>query len=178
MKKRRIPGSKEDEGSEDLWHSVTRSVTPYSLHKNGSPKTAAASVKKSSEKVPPPQKVLRRAPSFPPAAGKILPRGFDRSTEMKLRRGQLPLEGRLDLHGLTQGEAFDRLFRFIKSAVAGRKRTVLIITGRGGLQSGGVLKRMLPLWLEDTELGKHVIALTQAAQKDGGAGAFYLRLRK
>ena len=176
MKKRRIPGSEEEE-SKALWRSVIRSIEPYSLHKNKVSKTIISPVKKISKKVSS-QKVLKKLPSLRSAAGKPLPVGFDRPTETKLRRGQLPLEGKLDLHGMTQEEAFDRLFRFIKSAVAERKRTVLIITGKGSLQSGGVLRRMLPFWLEDHELEKHVIALTQAAPKDGGAGAFYLRLKK
>jgi len=176
VKKRQIPESEEKE-SKDLWHNVTCGIIPYSLHKKEIPKTAVSPVKKNSKKAPS-QKILRKMPSSHSTAGKPLPMGFDRSTETKLRRGQLPLEGKLDLHGMTQEEAFDRLFRFIKSAVARRKRTVLIITGKGSLQSGGVLRRMLPLWLEDPELEKHIIALTQAAQKDGGAGAFYLRLRK
>jgi DNA-nicking Smr family endonuclease len=106
------------------------------------------------------------------------PKGFDRATETKLRRGKLALEARLDLHGMTQAEAFAALHRFIHDAVAEGKRTVLVITGKGGVTSGGVLKRMLPLWLEDPSLKKHLIALAPAHPKDGGAGAFYLRLRK
>ena len=181
VKKRQISGNKEGEKeSKTLWNSVTRSVTPYSLHKKHVSKKIVDSSKKTFKKASPSQqKIFQRALSSRSIVKNSLSRGFDRSTEMKLRRGQIPLEGKLDLHGLTQEEAFDRLFRFIKAAVAARKRTVLIITGKGGLKSGGgVLKRMLPLWLEDTELEKDVIALTQAAPKDGGAGAFYLRLRK
>ena len=176
MKKRRILEKGKDK-SDDLWHNVTRSIVPYSLHKNAIPITSVFSVKKNSEKSSL-KKTLRKVSSLGSTAGKSLPVGLDRSTETKLRRGQIQLEGRLDLHGMTQGEAFDRLFRFIKSSVLKKKRTVLVITGKGGLQSEGVLKRMLPLWLENPELEKHVIALIQAAPKDGGAGAFYIRLRK
>lgn len=176
VKKRRILGKNKEE-SDNLWHNVTRSVVPYSLHKNKIPITSVFSVKKISEKESP-QKILRKVPLPSSIVKKSLPVGLDRSTEMKLRRGQLPLEGRLDLHGMTQGEAFDRLFRFIKSSVLKKKRTVLVITGKGGLQSEGVLKRMLPFWLENPELEKYVITVTQAAPKDGGSGAFYIRLRK
>ena len=182
VKKKRISGNKEGEEKESdtLWQDVVRSVKSYSLHKKHISKMGVTPAKKNFKKVQSQsQKASQRVLLSRSVVRKSLSEGFDRSTEMKLRRGQLPLEGKLDLHGLTQEEAFDSLFRFIKAAVAARKRTVLIITGKGGLKSGGgILKRMLPLWLEDTELGKDVIALTQAAPKDGGAGAFYLRLRK
>lgn len=171
MKKSRNSGNK---GGDDrnLWNHVTRSVKSYSRAGTPTPKKSApktALPKKAVPDVVPSRHVAPAAPS--------LPKGFDRATETKLRRGQLALEGRLDLHGMTQREAFEALHRFIYSAVAQKKRTVLLITGKG-LRSEGVLRRMLPLWLEDPELNKHLIALTPAQPKDGGSGAFYLRLRK
>ena len=42
----------------------------------------------------------------------------------------------------------------------------------------GVLRRMVPQWLEDPDLAQYIVAMTPAAPKDGGTGAFYLRLRK
>jgi DNA-nicking Smr family endonuclease len=123
----------------------------------------------------------RRASPLPPAAKApaLNTAGFDRATATKLKKGKMPLEGRIDLHGMTQSQARSALHRFVAAAVKSGKRTVLVITGKGRLSAqGGVLRRMLPLWLEDPALGKHVIALTPAAPKDGGSGAFYLRLRK
>ncbi len=81
------------------------------------------------------------------------------------------------MHGMTQAGAFRALQRFIFSAAAHEKRTLLVITGKG-LRSEGILKRMFPLWLEEAELKKHILAVTPARPQDGGAGAFYLRLRK
>ena len=78
---------------------------------------------------------------------------------------------------MTQAEAFGALHRFIHAAVAQEKRTVLVITGKGQ-RFEGVLKRMVPQWLEEPDLARHLVAITPAQPKDGGTGAFYLRLRK
>ena len=160
MKNGRDSGDK-GENDRALWNYVTSGIKVYDSSKPSLP--------------------ARRPQVSIQSAGRpaqvSAPKGFDRSTETKLRRGQLPLEGRLDLHGMTQEEAFEALHRFIHAAVAQEKRTVLIITGKGR-RFEGVLKRMVPQWLEDPELARHLIAVTPAQPKDGGSGAFYLRLRK
>lgn len=170
MKKGRDSAGRDEEGRQ-LWQKVTRSVKPYSPQENQPSKAGAASIKAASKPLFLPKTIPGSAVISPES------RGFDRSTKTRLQRGQLPLEGRLDMHGMTQAEAFRALQRFIFSAVAHEKRTVLVITGKG-LRSEGVLKRMFSLWLEEPELKKHILAATPARPKDGGGGAFYLRLRK
>lgn len=171
MKKGRDSEGKE-ETDQDLWNYVTRGIKAYKPSK-----APSVAIKPEGQKAIParamPKPVLpRKTPPQVPA-----PKGFDRATETKLRRGQLPLEGRLDLHGMTQAEAFSALHRFIHAAVAQEKRTILVITGKGQ-RFEGVLKRMLPQWLEEPELARYIIAITPAQPKDGGSGAFYLRLKK
>lgn len=168
-------GDSRGKGGDDdgVWRVVTRTVKAYPAAGRPVRKASPAPVKK------PPTKtsVTFRTPARPSACVEEMPRGFDRATETKLKRGQLPLEGRIDLHGMTQEAAFNALHRFLLRAIADEKRTVLVITGKG-VRSEGVLKRMLPLWLEDIALKKHILALSPASPKDGGAGAFYIRLRK
>jgi DNA-nicking Smr family endonuclease len=166
MKKGRNSAGKDEEGLL-LWRNVTRSIKAYVPSKNPSPKAAAVPAK--------PRVALKTTAK--PVTPSPAPSGFDRSTATRLRRGELPLEGRLDLHGMTQEEAFNALHRFLAKAAAHKKRTVLVITGKGQ-RSEGVLRRMLPLWLEEPSLKKHILAVTGASPKDGGAGAFYIRLRK
>ncbi len=103
--------------------------------------------------------------------------GVDRATARKLQAGRMMIENRLDLHGLTQRQAFDQLHHFILSSVHRQMRTVLIITGKG-LAGQGVLRQNLPVWLNDPALSRHIIAFSAARPVDGGAGAFYVQLRR
>jgi len=162
----------EGENDRDLWNYVTRGIKAYKPSRTSSLAKKPVMRKPAPIRAAPKPVLPRNPPSQVPA-----PKGFDRSTETKLRRGQLPLEGWLDLHGMTQAEAFAALHRFIHAAVMQQKRTVLVITGKGQ-RFEGVLKRMVPQWLEEPELAQHIIAITPAQPKDGGSGAFYLRLKK
>ncbi|TJV29681.1 MAG: DNA mismatch repair protein MutS, partial [Mesorhizobium sp.] len=56
---------------------------------------------------------------------------LDEPTLEKLSKGRLPIEGRVDLHGLSQDEAYSLLFSFLHRAHAGGIRYVLVITGKG-----------------------------------------------
>ena len=90
----------------------------------------------------------------------------------------MPIEARLDLHGMTQEAAHRELAGFIARAAASGKRSLLIITGKGSREGGGVLRAALPRWLAEPALRARVLALAPAQPKDGGGGAFYLLLRR
>ena len=126
----------------------------------------------------------------------ILPRlsvsstpGLDARSAERLKRGQLPIEGRLDLHGMTQEAARSALDGFIAAAHAQGKRAVLIITGKGLRPRGdfddpwqhaigGVLKAMTPRWLNEVPNRARVLAFTEAQPRHGGAGALYVLIRR
>ena len=103
--------------------------------------------------------------------------GTDRSSARRMQRGQVPIEDRLDLHGLSQEQAHKKLSAFISRAVQQNFRHVLIITGKGrdGL---GILRHKVPAWLKDAPLCHHLIAISYAQPKDGGKGALYIRLKR
>ncbi len=114
---------------------------------------------------------------------------LDRRTETRLRRGQIPIDGRLDLHGHTQAEAEDVLRSFVRAAHQRGDRCLLIITGKGGvmkkdplrddaLLETGVLKRNLKNWLCRPPLDGIVLKVVPAAPRHGGSGAFYVYLRR
>lgn len=103
--------------------------------------------------------------------------GIDRSSARRLKRGQLKIEDRLDLHGLSQERARKRLISFITSAVQKNFRHVLIITGKGR-EGQGVLRQQVPIWLKDAPLRKHINAISYAQPQDGGTGALYIRLKR
>jgi len=80
---------------------------------------------------------------------------------------------------MTQAEAHHALAAFIHASSEAGLRCVLIITGRGLGPSGpGVLRSVVPRWLEEAELRQKILAMAPAQPRDGGAGAFYLLLRR
>ncbi len=103
--------------------------------------------------------------------------GLDRRTADRLRRGRLPAEATLDLHGLSQSEAHMALTGFIQGSVVRGRRSLLIITGKG-TRGEGVLRRMVPRWLNDPALRSYLLAIEAAQPGDGGAGALYVLLRR
>lgn len=109
--------------------------------------------------------------------------GLDRANAERLRRGDMPIEGRLDLHGLTQAQAHDALDGFLGLSHAIGRRCVLVITGKGsfGEESGrgrGILRDLLPRWLNEAPNRTRVLAFTQAQPRHGGGGAFYVLLKR
>ena len=100
--------------------------------------------------------------------------GIDRGTQRRLFRGEVAVESRLDLHGMTAVRAQNQLIQFIESSVSQGCRCVLVITGKGL----GVLRGHVPDWLKQPPLAADVLALAEARPKDGGSGAFYVLLRR
>jgi DNA-nicking Smr family endonuclease len=94
----------------------------------------------------------------------------------RLRRGLIPIEDELDLHGLSQAAARDQLAEFLAHNRNAGMRCVRIIHGKGYRSGarGPVLKIAVDLWLR-----RHpdVMAFTSARAIDGGTGAVYVLLR-
>lgn len=164
-----------------LWNFVTRSIRPLSGRREISLPEKPVKPAPENRVSPPPRPFtpdirLKETPT-PAASGDG--GGIDRRTLEKLRRGQLPLEGFLDLHGLRQGEAQAQLTRFLTDGYHAGRRCVLVITGKGSRNGeAGILRRMVPLWLEMPPLSPMILSHCQARQKDGGDGAFYVLLRR
>ena len=110
--------------------------------------------------------------------------GLDRRNLERLRRGKLPIEATIDLHGDTQAVAHRRLGAFLTRAQATGRRCVLVITGKGRLGRGeggrepGVIRANLPRWLNEAPNRERVLAFAQAQPAHGGAGAFYVLLKR
>ena len=103
--------------------------------------------------------------------------GLDKSTRRRLAQGQMEIESRLDLHGLTAAQAERRLAGFIDAAARQDQRCVLVITGKGA-DGAGVLRRLVPQWLKAPPLAPRVLAISAARPGDGGEGALYVLLRR
>jgi DNA-nicking Smr family endonuclease len=111
----------------------------------------------------------------------IQPASLDNASWNRFREGKLKPARTLDLHGKTAQAAYHALERFLHAAHADHLRCVEIVTGRGKGESGGVIRRELPLWLNLPTLRHFVLA---AAHPGGtfaraeNTGATRLLLRK
>ncbi len=103
----------------------------------------------------------------------------DRRQLLRLERGELPVEMRLDLHGYTEDEARRAVLDALERAARRALRCLLIVHGRGLRSAAGpVLKEALPGWLSQSPRGRRVLAFTSARPAQGGAGATLVLLRK
>jgi DNA-nicking Smr family endonuclease len=114
------------------------------------------------------------------------PLKMDAKAFARMSRGRLAPEARIDLHGMTLAEAQPELARFILNAHAAGLRLVLVITGKGRRgrdddpmpQRMGALKQQVPVWLQMAPLGPAVLQVAEAHLRHGGAGAYYVYLRR
>jgi DNA-nicking Smr family endonuclease len=184
----------------DLWKHVTRDTSPLAKREPptrpepaqsaaAKPETAPApetalAAKTKTKKTSPARTPVRVPPPEPPkpAAPKLAHgtiAGVDKRSAARLRRGKLPVEARLDLHGYSQAEAHRELDAFLAGAQAAGKRCVLIITGKGTTkETGGVLRAQVPNWLNQPPNRDRILAFDHAQSKDGGLGALYVLLRR
>jgi DNA-nicking Smr family endonuclease len=165
-----------------LWRGVTRSISP--LRKASAP----AETDQPAPPAPsPPAKARRRAVAAPapviapkpPSPPPLAPLG--RKMKQRIARGRRAIDGRLDLHGMTQAEAHDELLGFLHSRRQRGAKLVLVITGKGSgdaYAGRGVLKRLVPMWLALPEFRNLVIGFESAAIGHGGEGALYVSLRR
>lgn len=126
--------------------------------------------------LPPPPSVKRGRAGATPPAPKPNP-GLDRGTEKRLKAGDIPIERRIDLHGMTQAAAHAALDRFVRQAARDGLRLLLVITGKGSA-SEGVLRRAVPRWLTAGEHAATVLRTASAQTRHGGEGALYVLLRR
>lgn len=113
---------------------------------------------------------------------------LDGNTTEKLRRGQLAPGARIDLHGMTETAAHRALHAFLARAQSDGVRLALVITGVGNPKAHegaewmrsphGVLKEMVPRWLNEKDFATLTSGWTPAHRRHGGEGALYVYLRK
>jgi DNA-nicking Smr family endonuclease len=101
-------------------------------------------------------------------------------TLRRLRRGNYPVDARVDLHGMGVDQARATLEAFLASTRARGERCVLVIHGKGehSPQGIGVLRGEMAAWLSQGTASQHVGAFASASDRDGGDGAVYVLLRR
>jgi DNA-nicking Smr family endonuclease len=164
-----------------IWQAYTKGVKRIS--KSAPPKKTERGEREISKPLAHPPRIfsapkVEKIRVLPQREGALMSTAvFDRATERRLREGTLTLDARIDLHGMTQAEAHAALARFIAAQAKAGHCNLLIITGKGkGNQ--GVLRTNLAGWLEDLPEAKHINTLRTAAPRHGGAGAFYVIMKR
>jgi len=95
----------------------------------------------------------------------------------QLKRGQIMIDDRLDLHGLNQPQAHTILHDFIEQQVTLSHRCVIVIHGKGtgSFSNHPVLKNLTFNLLKAHPM---VLAFISAKPRDGGTGALYVLLKR
>ncbi len=105
------------------------------------------------------------------------PPKLDSSIARKIAKGRLPIEGTIDLHGMTQSQAYGRLLRFVEYGYQHGARTVLVITGKG-VGGDGILRKAVPRWLTEPDFRRFVVGHHESHRSHGGSGAIYVRIKR
>lgn len=195
MKKDKDKNKNTPDADEKLWSFMTQDVKPLKRRKGDV--AAADEPEPPTEVMPltPPPMVSRPGVTPPTIARKPVEAqttqhdlyghaDVDRRSFDKFRKGQMPIEATLDLHGYNQQQAYDKVTQFIARNAALGMRCVMIITGKGrkgadgSYQEVGILKQSLPQWLEQPDLKSKILKLRQAQRFHGGSGAYYILLKR
>lgn len=102
--------------------------------------------------------------------------GLQQRLLQRLRRGQLPVEADLDLHGMTAAIAHKTVIQFIATCRSHGIRCVSIVHGKGygSKADAPILKNHLNNWLRQHH---DILAFCSSRQNHGGTGAVYILLR-
>lgn len=128
---------------------------------------------------------LISAPAATPArrAAHFIFGGGDPALDRAAASRRIPVDRVIDLHGMTQTEAHRALFAALPRSAAAGERLVIVITGkgrpaRGQSGPGGVLRMRFLDWIEEAPLRGVIARVAPARPRDGGAGAFYVFLKR
>ena len=171
---------KPTDDDEKLWKHVTKGTKTYQkdkeieLKKSQKPKDKTEVEKPKKEPQPQLTETSKQTQKQPDTT----PPQLNRRDSERLRKGQMEIEAKLDLHGMRQHEAQDVLIGFIQQSIIMKRRCVLVVTGKGSISSPSVIREKLPEWLKNNSIASHVLQYTSAQPKHGGSGAFYVYLKK
>lgn len=189
------------EGERELWRQVTRGARPFERGRSDSAFTQALREEIGSRESAGTEPAGSRTekPAHPAQGGPAQTRGattappprppvplapgrfadLDKRTAERLRRGKLPIEAALDLHGMTQERAHAALDSFVARAFDAGLRCIVVVTGKGARSpEGGVLKQRVPMWLNQPGNREKLLAISHAQPHHGGEGALYVLLKR
>jgi DNA-nicking Smr family endonuclease len=162
-----------------VWAEVTKVARPLKNRAPAAPLPRVRAIVAESNNLP--------DPAFKATARVAMNATLDATWDRKIRTGEVLPEMIIDLHGSSQAQAFQKLQRGLAKAASRRARLVLIITGKGDPDPEtwpapdprrGMLRQAFPAWLETPEVARYVSSVRQAHNRHGGAGAWYVILKR
>ena len=107
----------------------------------------------------------------------------------KLKKGKIPIDKKIDFHGMTLFEAETLFSKTIINCYENNLRCLLFVTGKGVLKKStensaqvklyyGKIRSGFFSWVKKNELQQHILAVEQANIEHGADGAFFVYLRK
>lgn len=167
-----------------VWRAVAGTVTPLPGRAVPEDETPPAAAEPESAPAPRPSPAPPPRPAVPPVQ-RGLPSlasghtpGLDKRSAERMKRGEMEIDGRLDLHGMTQDTAHAALIGFIARAYDGGRRCLLVITGKGYREGTGVLRANVPRWLNQSPCRERILGFSTARPQHGGEGALYVLIKR
>jgi len=106
----------------------------------------------------------------------------------KLKKGKMPIDKKIDFHGLSIEKAKSKFFYTINECFYSNKRCILFITGKGMKQTNknttdiklfhGKIRENFKEWIFEKEVISKILNVAPAGFSHGGDGAFFVYLRK
>jgi DNA-nicking Smr family endonuclease len=166
------------EADQALWAAYAQQLAPLRARPSKKPPApvpqAAPAPPPQPRPTPTPKSPKPRATAAQLSVG-TQPGGIDKATWNRFRSGKLVTTRTLDLHGMTAQRAFHALVAFLRTAHAEQARCVEVVTGRGSGETGGVIRREFPHWLNLPEIRPLILGATHPHALNTGSVRLILR---
>lgn len=108
----------------------------------------------------------------------------------ELKKGKIKIDRRLDLHGYTVLDAYEKFKKEVLKLYSKNKRCMLVITGKGvhskreenveenPMLFYGKIKKSIINWIMEDEFKNYILTYQDASFENGGDGALFVYLRK
>ncbi len=165
-----------------LWSAVAHTVRPAHgrampvVPEGETPAPKAVAAKAAPQVAGPPPSKPKPEPYWRQHLAPVA-KAIEPGRKRRITRERDPIDARIDLHGLGQFAAEDRLKAFLLRAQDYGLRAVLVITGKG-ISGDGIIRRRAPDWLADPVLRGVVAGISQAHPRHGGDGALYVAIKR
>lgn len=95
----------------------------------------------------------------------------------RISSGYYKIDMRLDMHGMFLDDAESYFISSIKKAYERGLKRILVVTGKGTIDSPSLIKQNIPIWIKNNTILNIVSGFSEAGIEDGGSGAYYITIK-